>query len=83
VLGLGGGEAAQAQTERNGAAWPGHSGHNNGLVPEYVEIVELPGARLLAAAARVGSTRLIDNVLLDGELGTPGLGELTRGRAPS
>jgi pantoate--beta-alanine ligase len=40
----------------------------NGLGPEYVEIVELPGARLLAAAARVGSTRLIDNVLLEGDL---------------
>jgi pantoate--beta-alanine ligase len=40
----------------------------NGLSPEYVEIVELPGARLLAAAARVGSTRLIDNVLLEGDL---------------
>jgi pantoate--beta-alanine ligase len=40
----------------------------NGLEPEYVEIVELDGARLLAAAARVGSTRLIDNVLLEGEL---------------
>jgi len=40
----------------------------NGLDPEYVEIVELDGARLLAAAARVGSTRLIDNVLLEGDL---------------
>lgn len=40
----------------------------NGLTPEYVEIVEVAGARLLAAAARVGSTRLIDNVLLEGEL---------------
>jgi pantoate--beta-alanine ligase len=40
----------------------------NGLDPDYVEIVELGGARLLAAAARVGSTRLIDNVLLEGEL---------------
>jgi pantoate--beta-alanine ligase len=40
----------------------------NGLRPEYVEIVELPGARLLAAAARVGTTRLIDNVLLEGDL---------------
>ena len=40
----------------------------NGLQPEYVEIVELAGARLLAAAAHVGSTRLIDNVVLEGEL---------------
>ena len=40
----------------------------NGLQAEYIEIVELGGARLLSAAARVGSTRLIDNVLLEGEL---------------
>jgi pantothenate synthetase len=33
-----------------------------------VEIVELEGARLLAAAAQLGSTRLIDNVLLEGAL---------------
>jgi pantoate--beta-alanine ligase len=40
----------------------------NGLSPDYVEILELDGAELLAAAVRVGSTRLIDNVLLKGEL---------------
>jgi pantoate--beta-alanine ligase len=40
----------------------------NGLSPEYVEIVDLDGALVLAAAVRVGSTRLIDNVLLKGEL---------------
>jgi pantoate--beta-alanine ligase len=40
----------------------------NGLDPDYVEIVDLDGARLLAAAVRVGSTRLIDNVLLEGDL---------------
>jgi pantoate--beta-alanine ligase len=40
----------------------------NGLEPEYVEIVELDGVRVLAAAARVGDTRLIDNVVLEGEL---------------
>jgi len=40
----------------------------NGLTPDYVEIVDLDGARVLAAAVRVGSTRLIDNVLLEGEL---------------
>jgi pantoate--beta-alanine ligase len=40
----------------------------NGLTPDYVEIVVLDGASVLAAAVRVGSTRLIDNVLLEGEL---------------
>jgi pantoate--beta-alanine ligase len=40
----------------------------NGLKPEYVELVELDGVRVLAAAARVGDTRLIDNVVLEGEL---------------
>jgi pantoate--beta-alanine ligase len=40
----------------------------NGLVPEYVEIVDLGEAKVLAAAARVGATRLIDNVVLEGEL---------------
>jgi pantothenate synthetase len=33
-----------------------------------VEVLDLDGARLLASAVRVGSTRLIDNVLLEGEL---------------
>ena len=40
----------------------------NGLEPEYVQFVDLDGATVLAAAARVGSTRLIDNVLVKGEL---------------
>ncbi len=40
----------------------------NGLSADYVEIVDLDGARLLAAAVRVADTRLIDNVLLKGEL---------------
>jgi pantoate--beta-alanine ligase len=40
----------------------------NGLTPDYVEIVNLDGASVLAAAVRVGSTRLIDNVLLQGDL---------------
>ena len=34
--------------------------------PEYVEVVDLDGALVLAAAVRVGGTRLIDNVLLQG-----------------
>jgi pantoate--beta-alanine ligase len=40
----------------------------NGLDPEYVELVEVGGATVLAAAVRVGSTRLIDNVIVKGEL---------------
>jgi len=40
----------------------------NGLAPDYVEIVDLDGPTVLAAAVRVGSTRLIDNVLLEGEI---------------
>jgi pantoate--beta-alanine ligase len=38
----------------------------NGLDPEYVELLDLDGTTVLAAAVRVGSTRLIDNVLLEG-----------------
>jgi pantoate--beta-alanine ligase len=40
----------------------------DGLDPEYVERVRLDGATLLTAAVRVGHTRLIDNVILEGEL---------------
>jgi len=40
----------------------------NGLQPDYVEVVDLGDAKVLAAAVRVGSTRLIDNVILEGEL---------------
>jgi pantoate--beta-alanine ligase len=40
----------------------------NGLEPEYIEVLDLGDAKVLAAAVRVGSTRLIDNVLLEGEL---------------
>jgi len=54
----------------------------NGLHPDYVEIVELDGARLLAAAVRVGSTRLIDNVVLNGELNPRGLGGAREGGEP-
>jgi pantoate--beta-alanine ligase len=36
--------------------------------PEYVEVVDLDGALVLAAAIRVGETRLIDNVLLEGAI---------------
>jgi pantoate--beta-alanine ligase len=40
----------------------------NGLVPDYFEVLDLGDAKVLAAAVRVGSVRLIDNVLLEGEL---------------
>ena len=40
----------------------------NGLAPDYVEVVDLGDAIVLAAAVRVGRTRLIDNVLLEGEI---------------
>jgi pantoate--beta-alanine ligase len=40
----------------------------NGIEPDYVDVVDLGPAKVLAAAARVGSTRLIDNVVLEGEL---------------
>jgi pantoate--beta-alanine ligase len=38
-----------------------------GLDVYYVEVAELDGQRVLAAAVRVGKTRLIDNVVLEGE----------------
>jgi pantoate--beta-alanine ligase len=40
----------------------------NGLEPDYVEVLDLGDAKVLAAAIRVGSVRLIDNVLLEGEI---------------
>ena len=40
----------------------------NGLDPDYIELVDLDGATVLAAAVRVGSTRLIDNVIVEGDL---------------
>src|SRR5262245_53818499 len=38
-----------------------------GLEPEYLEVIEADGHRVLATAVRVGSTRLIDNVVLEGD----------------
>jgi pantothenate synthetase len=39
------------------------------LAPEYVEVARLDGRLYLLAAVRVGRTRLIDNVVLEGEPG--------------
>jgi pantoate--beta-alanine ligase len=39
----------------------------DGLDVDYVEVAELNGQRVLAAAVRIGKTRLIDNVILEGE----------------
>jgi pantoate--beta-alanine ligase len=39
-----------------------------GLAVDYVEVTELDGQRVLVAAVRVGDTRLIDNIVLEGEV---------------
>jgi pantoate--beta-alanine ligase len=54
----GGDAAAAARAEL--AAEPG-------VKPQYVEVARFDGTLVLAAAARVGATRLIDNVVLEGE----------------
>jgi pantoate--beta-alanine ligase len=38
-----------------------------GLDVDYVEVADLDGQRVLAAAVHVGKTRLIDNIVLEGE----------------
>ena len=38
-----------------------------GVEPQYLEIARFDGQAVLALAARVGTTRLIDNVLLEGD----------------
>ena len=40
----------------------------DGLDPDYVALVDLDGATVLAAAVRVGPVRLLDNVLVEGEI---------------
>ena len=37
----------------------------DGLDVDYVEVADLDGQQVLAAAVRVGKTRLIDNVVLE------------------
>jgi pantoate--beta-alanine ligase len=39
----------------------------DGLAVDYVEVADFDGTRVLAAAVRVGGTRLIDNVVLEGD----------------
>jgi pantoate--beta-alanine ligase len=39
----------------------------SGVETDYVEVVRLDGRLVLAAAVRIGSTRLIDNVILEGD----------------
>ncbi len=53
-------EGSDPVTEARGAL--------NGLEPDYIELLDLGGVTVLAAAARVGSTRLIDNIILEGDL---------------
>ena len=42
-------------------------GAQTGLEPEYIELARLDGRVYLLAAARAGRTRLIDNVVLEGD----------------
>jgi pantoate--beta-alanine ligase len=60
-------EGAQAHV-RGGDAVAAARAAMNGLSAEYVELIDLDGVTILASAARIGATRLIDNVILEGEL---------------
>jgi pantoate--beta-alanine ligase len=57
------GAAASAEDPVAAARWL-----MNGLHPDYVELLDVGDAVVLAAAARVGSTRLLDNVVVEGAL---------------
>ena len=61
-------EAGKAAHARGGDPVAAAKAALNGLQPEYVELVDLDGAMVLAAATRIGTTRLIDNVVVEGEL---------------
>jgi pantoate--beta-alanine ligase len=61
-------EAALALPHALGTKDPGKARELlRGLDVDYVEVAELNGQKVLAAAVRVGRTRLIDNVILEGE----------------
>lgn len=51
------------------------------LEPDYVAVADLNGRPTLAVAARVGGTRLIDNVVLDITSASPGPGIAERGQS--
>ena len=60
---------AEAYRRRQDPASAAHAvlGEEPLLEPEYVEVARLDGRLYLLAAVRIGTTRLIDNVVLDGE----------------
>jgi pantoate--beta-alanine ligase len=58
-------EAGRAAHSRGGDPVAAARAELNGLQPEYVELVDLDGTIVLASAARIGTTRLIDNVILE------------------
>jgi pantoate--beta-alanine ligase len=60
--------AGRAANEQGADPVPAARAALNGLDPDYVEVLDLGNAKILAAAARVGATRLIDNVVLEGDL---------------
>jgi pantoate--beta-alanine ligase len=59
---------AQAGKERAAEVARAVLAEEPGLAADYVEVARLNGRVYLLAAARVGSTRLIDNVVLEGDL---------------
>jgi pantoate--beta-alanine ligase len=61
-------EGAKAGPERAAEAARAVLAEEPRLEPDYVEVARLNGRVYLLAAARVGSTRLIDNVVLEGDL---------------
>jgi pantoate--beta-alanine ligase len=61
------GAAAYARGEDGAAAARAVVAEEPLLEPEYIEVARLDGRLYLLAAVRVGRTRLIDNVVLEGE----------------
>ncbi len=59
---------AEAGTERAAEVARAALAEEPRLAPDYVEVARLNGRVYLLAAARIGSTRLIDNVVLEGDL---------------